>query len=175
MNQWEYSHEETVVLEQRAKKLAEALQFKGQRKEIAYVAVVTVGNEDFGIPVKSLVEVVKAPSITRVPELPDWMRGIVQVRGQLMTVVDLARWFRISTSTRCEFLAILSGPPGLLGLQIETIVDFRTIYADEIVQTLQVSESTTSRPFRATTRDLLTLLDTTRLFNSQQLILGANE
>lgn len=92
-----------------------------------------------------------------------------------MTVVDLARWFRISTSSRGEFLAILSGPPGLLGLQIETIVDFRTVYADEIVQTLPGSEATTGRPFQATTLDLLTILDTARLFNSQQLILSMNE
>ncbi len=175
MNQWEYSAEENLILEQRAKKLAPALQSERQRKQIAYVAVVTVGNEQFGIPVKSLVEVVKIPLITRVPELPDWMRGIVQVRGQLMTVVDLARWFRVSTTSRSEFLAILSGPPGLLGLQVDTIVGFRTVYADEIVQTLQVSETTTGRPFRATTRDLLTLLDTARLFNSQQLILGMRE
>jgi len=175
MNRWEYSPEESAILDQRAKILATALQSKKQRKQIAYVAVVTVGSEQFGIPVKSLVELVKTPFITRVPELPAWMRGIVQVRGQLMTVVDLARWFRVSTSCRGEFLAILSGPPGLIGLLVETIVGFRTVYADEIVQTLQVSESTTGRPFRATTHDLLTLLDTTRLFNSQQLIFGMNE
>lgn len=175
MNQWEYSLEETEVLEQRAKKLATALQSEKRRKEMSHVAVVTVGKEHFGIPVKSLVEVIKMPLVTRVPDLPDWIRGIVQVRGQLMTVIDLARWFRIATSCRGELLAILTGPPGLLGLQIETIVDFRTVYADEIVQTLQVSESTTSRPFQATTRDLLTLLDTTRLFSSQQIIFGTNE
>jgi purine-binding chemotaxis protein CheW len=175
MNQWEYSVEETEILEQRAKKLATALQSTKRRKEISHVAVVTVGKEHFGIPVKSLVEVIKTPLITGVPELPDWIRGIVQVRGQLMTVIDLARWFRISTSSRCEFLAIVNGPPGLLGLQIETTEGFRTVYADEVVQTLQISESTTSRPFRATTRDLLTLLDITRLFSSQQIILGAGE
>lgn len=175
MNEENYNAEEIQVLERRAQTLAVETATEKEREKFSYVAVITVGNESFGIAVKSFVEVVKTPSITRVPDLPEWISGIVQIRGELITVVDMARWFRIASSGKCDLLAIVAGPPGLLGLQIETTVGFRIVYADEIVQTLKSAVSTTGRPFQATTRDLLTLIDTKQLFKNQQIIIGGSE
>lgn len=174
MNQWDYSPEEIEILDERAQMIAIELEIKKKRSEFAQVAVVTVGNEKFGVPVKSLIEVVKTPSITVLPDLPEWILGIVQVRGELISVVDLAKWFRISVVERSNFVAIVQGPPGRLGLQIEDIVNFRTVYKDEVVQTLHVGEAKTGRPIHATTIDLLTLLDTRRLFESPHIIIGGS-
>lgn len=175
MEHTEYSAEEIKILEQRALELSRSSDKEDRGRVVARLAVIAVGNEQFGIPVHSLVEVVKLPSITRLPELPDWITGIVQIRGKLISVVDLARWFRIQSAEESDFLAILSGPPGLLGLRIESVVDFREVYSDEIVQTIQGAELSAGRPIAATTRDLLTILDAERLFNNRQIIIGVRE
>ena len=48
-----------------------------------------LGNELFDIDVASVREVLEASQITRVPTAPDYMRGMVNVRGQATPVVDL--------------------------------------------------------------------------------------
>lgn len=175
MNDMEYSAEETEILEQRARELSRSIEKEDKGEVVARLAVISVGNEQFGIPVHSLVEVVRMPSITRLPELPEWITGIVQIRGKLISVVDLAHWFRIPSLEESDFLAILSGPPGMLGLRIGGVVDFREVFSDEIVQTIQGAELSAGRPIAATTRDLLTILDSDRLFNNRQIIIGVRD
>ena len=48
-----------------------------------------LGNELFAINVGQVREVLELPRITRVPTAPDFMRGVVNVRGQATPVVDL--------------------------------------------------------------------------------------
>ena len=52
-----------------------------------------LGSELFAIRVDQVREVLEISQITRVPTAPDYMRGVVNVRGQSTTVVDLRRKF----------------------------------------------------------------------------------
>jgi purine-binding chemotaxis protein CheW len=45
----------------------------------------------FGIPVKLVQEVMPAPPVTPVPLAPCWVAGLVNLRGQVLTVIDLRR------------------------------------------------------------------------------------
>lgn len=50
---------------------------------------VGVGGAEFGIPAERVREVLRPPPLTRVPFAPDGVRGIAQVRGTVLAVVDL--------------------------------------------------------------------------------------
>jgi chemotaxis signal transduction protein len=50
---------------------------------------VSVGGAEFGIPAGRVREVLRPPPLTRVPFPPDGVRGVAQVRGTVMAVVDL--------------------------------------------------------------------------------------
>lgn len=55
--------------------------------------------ETFGINVFKVREVMRIPSITRAPEMPPAVEGMVSLRGVLVPVVDLAKYIGISTDT----------------------------------------------------------------------------
>ena len=48
-----------------------------------------VGKELFGIPVAGVHEVLEIPKITPVPRTPDFMRGVINLRGEVVPVLDL--------------------------------------------------------------------------------------
>lgn len=48
-----------------------------------------LGNESFGLPVSSVKEILRAGSITHVPHAPNSVRGVTNMRGRVLPVVDL--------------------------------------------------------------------------------------
>ena len=52
-----------------------------------------LGDEFFAINVAQVREVLELPLITKVPGAPDYMRGVINVRGKATPVVDLRRKF----------------------------------------------------------------------------------
>jgi purine-binding chemotaxis protein CheW len=137
----------------------------------AVVAVVGIGGEQIGIPVEFLRNIVRTPPISRLPGTPPWLLGLVQVRGDLLTAVDLGRWLRIEKASEARFLAVLEGPRGRLGVVAESVSGFREISRDEVAQRLVISESGT--PILSMTRDLVTVIDAARLLESPQVVIAA--
>jgi purine-binding chemotaxis protein CheW len=52
-----------------------------------------VGRETYGVPITSLREIVRVPEITAVPDAPDYLEGIINLRGRIISVVDLRKRF----------------------------------------------------------------------------------
>jgi purine-binding chemotaxis protein CheW len=52
-----------------------------------------VGRETYGIPIASLHEIVRVPEITAVPDAPAYMEGVINLRGKIVSVLDLRKRF----------------------------------------------------------------------------------
>jgi purine-binding chemotaxis protein CheW len=52
-----------------------------------------VGRETYGVPITSLHEIVRVPEITAVPDSPDYVEGVINLRGKIVSVVDLRKRF----------------------------------------------------------------------------------
>jgi len=50
-----------------------------------------VGRETFGVPITSLHEIVRVPEITAVPDAPDFVEGVINLRGKIVSVLDLRK------------------------------------------------------------------------------------
>lgn len=59
-----------------------------------------VGREDFGVDVKKVEGVISLVNITRMPRTPDFVEGIINLRGQIVAVVDLAARLGIEATDR---------------------------------------------------------------------------
>ena len=53
-----------------------------------------IGRETFGIPIGMVREIVRVPEITSVPNAPDYIEGVINLRGRIVPVVDLRKRFR---------------------------------------------------------------------------------
>jgi len=52
-----------------------------------------VGRETFGAPITSLHEIVRVPEITVVPDAPECVEGVINLRGKIVSVIDLRKRF----------------------------------------------------------------------------------
>lgn len=52
-----------------------------------------VGRETYGVPITSLHEIVRVPEITAVPDAPEYMEGVINLRGKIVSVLDLRKRF----------------------------------------------------------------------------------
>jgi len=52
-----------------------------------------IGRETFGVPIGLVHEIVRVPDITAVPEAPDCIEGVINLRGKIVSVVDLRKRF----------------------------------------------------------------------------------
>lgn len=159
------------ILEQRAEKLAQATDTETQREVAETVVVVTAGPETFGLPIRGVREIMRAPKVARL-ELPKpWLMGIAQVRGEVVSVIDLPRLLGVGTlRTRNPLLALVEGPPGQLGVLFDEVVDVREIYRDEVSSDTLLRERFATKPILGATRDLVVIIDTGRLFSSDDVV-----
>ena len=62
--------------------------------------------ETFGINVFKVREVMRIPAITRAPEMPASVEGMVSLRGVLVPVIDLAKYIGITTESKPEIMIV---------------------------------------------------------------------
>lgn len=53
-----------------------------------------VGRETFGVPIELVHEIVRVPEITSVPDSPDYIEGVINLRGKIVSIVDLRKRFK---------------------------------------------------------------------------------
>ena len=64
--------------------------------------VFSLGGEKFGIPIRQVIELDRLPRITPVPNVPAWVRGITNLRGEIVPVLDLGLLLGMGRSERLE-------------------------------------------------------------------------
>lgn len=157
-----------AILERRARALAQVPPALGERRLIDTVALVGIGAEVFGVPVDGVREIVRTPPITPLPSLPAWLPGIVQIRGEILNAVHLARWLGIEERGPGPYLVVLAGGEVPCGLLVSSVLGFRQVYADELATELRAGDQG-RRPISHTTLDLVSLLDHAALTRSPDL------
>ncbi len=93
-----------------------------------------VGTEEYGLDIGSITEVIRPLKITPLPRMPQFIEGVVNIRGTIIPIVDLRKRFALATihdNVRKMRMMITKGavPPsandalGLLGLVVDGVHD----------------------------------------------------
>jgi len=136
-----------------------------------------IGAEDFAIEVSSVVEIVGIQHITQVPDMPAFMRGVINLRGRVIPVVDVRRRFNLEDraydARTCIVVVNLAGVT--TGLIVDTVNEVLSIPADLISPPPSVQGNRRSRFVRGVGRvadgiKLLLDLDKFLLESEQQSI-----
>lgn len=55
-----------------------------------------IGQEDFGLDISDVIEIVGIQKITEVPDMPDYIRGVINLRGKVISVMDVRLRFNMA-------------------------------------------------------------------------------
>jgi len=92
------------------------------------IAVISVGGEEFGLDIARVVEILRAQRIYRLPQLPSFFSGVINIRQDVVPLVDLRLRFGLSPASRKERVVVVrlgSEKVGLLVDSVEEIIDIQ--------------------------------------------------
>lgn len=72
---------------------------KEQRVRTLHITFI-VGWYEMALPLGAMQEIGDMPTITPLPHLPAWIKGIVQIRGEILSVVDFQQLFKLREDRR---------------------------------------------------------------------------
>ncbi|OQB14390.1 MAG: Chemotaxis protein CheW [Firmicutes bacterium ADurb.Bin193] len=95
----------------------------------------SVDNEIFGIDLKYVIEIVGMHDITPVPKLPDYIKGIINLRGNIYPVMDIRMRFKNKPTeyTARTSVVILNYRDVCLGVIVDNAIEVATITSEEIL------------------------------------------
>ncbi|MEW6321014.1 MAG: chemotaxis protein CheW [Acidobacteriota bacterium] len=101
----------------------------------------TIDDETYAVPVLKVREIIKLLAITPVPQTPPHVRGVVNLRGKVIPVVDLRLKFgfdgRDLTDRTCIVVVDVALPAGalLMGVVVDAVSEVLSISAGEVEPT----------------------------------------
>lgn len=107
-----------------------------QRHDLEQSQYVTfsLNDEIYGIDALSVQEIIELTNITRVPHLPEFMKGVINLRGTIIPVVDLKTKFNMKTGPYKKHTCIIvtEFKDSLMGLIVDDVFDVISIARSSI-------------------------------------------
>ena len=92
-----------------------------------------LGRESYGLPVLGVREIIRLCPITPVPRMPGYLKGVINLRGQVIPILDLRAKFQLATGSygeRACIIVVQVGAPPATVMLMGAIVDA----VEEVVQ-----------------------------------------
>lgn len=101
-----------------------------------------VGRETFGVPIHLVHEIVRIPEITGVPESPDYIEGVINLRGKIVSIVDLRKRFgeKQIASDRKNRVMVVEVDKKLVGLIVDSASEVLKLPVEDVENPPRVFE-----------------------------------
>jgi len=100
-------------------------------EELAQIVTFHVGQEEFGLDIGAITEAIRPLPVTQLPRMPQFIEGVINLRGVIIPVVDLRKRFgltEIRNNPRTMRMIIIrgalhgtGGPQKLLALAVDSV------------------------------------------------------
>lgn len=107
----------------------------------------SLANEEYGMPVLTVREIIKMLDITGVPQVPAYVKGVINLRGKVIPVIDLRLKFGLPSSDYTERTCVIvveaatTGGKVMMGLIVDTVSEVMSITSEEIEPTPEFGDS----------------------------------
>ena len=93
-----------------------------------------VGNEEFGLDILRVQEIIRLRDLTRVPNMPDFVDGVINLRGQVIPVIGLRRRFGLEASEADKRTRIVVAEVNgnVLGFVVDQVSEVLRIASDTV-------------------------------------------
>lgn len=98
------------------------------------LVIFMLAKEEYGLPITKVQEINRMVSITRLPQTPDFMEGVINLRGRVIPVIDLRKRFQlaeavINDDTR---IIIVDVDGQTLGIVVDAVTEVVRLQADSV-------------------------------------------
>ena len=114
-------------------------------QERQYV-VFKLGDEHYGVDIEKVKEINRLTNITRVPRSPKFVEGVMNLRGEILPIIDLRKRFELEKAeindfTRIIVIDINDKRTGFIVDYVEGVEKISDTYIDELTASLEIGET----------------------------------
>ena len=104
----------------------------------------TVNNEEYGIDIMSVLEIKGWTDTTRLPNQPDYLRGVLNLRGAIVPIIDLRHRFGEgqTEASSTNVVIIVSIQQRYIGILVDAVSDIMTVSQKDIQDIPNIDGST---------------------------------
>jgi len=166
------SEEKKRILKQRAKALAREPEAEEGAQEYLEVVEFSLAYEKYGIESSYVREVYPLTEITPLPGTPAFVLGIVNIRGQILSVVDLKKFFDLPEKglTDLNKVIILRNDGMEFGVLADAILSVRLVPLKEIQPSLPTLTDIRADYLKGVTRERLIVLEAAKILSDRRMI-----
>lgn len=138
-----------------------------------------LGEEVFAIDVSKVINILEMSNITRIPKAPDYMKGVINLRGTVLPVIDLRTKFGLpeketTVDTSIIVLSIdMTGEPILVGTLVDAVREVLELKTDEIAPSPTIGAKYNSGFIEGmwrTDEKFIMILDINKVFSTDEVI-----
>lgn len=142
------------------------------------LVVFQLGNEEFGVDIKQVREIIKLAEITTMPNSPPFVEGVINLRGQITTIMDLRKRLHLPLSESNEHtrIIILEIANEAIGMIVDSVTEVRRLSASDVDPTPSLSTDVDTEYIMGVGKlnigdqaRLLILLDLTKVLSRKEL------
>lgn len=134
----------------------------------------TIGDEVYGLEIKFVTEIIGIQEITKVPEMPEYIRGIINLRGRIIPVMDvrlrLKKTMKEYNDRTC--VIVVEVKETSVGLIVDTVSEVISIQEEHIVPPPDFNKGLGSRYINGIGKvgdEIKLLLDCNMLLNDNEV------
>ncbi|CAK8720466.1 MAG: purine-binding chemotaxis protein CheW [Candidatus Electrothrix sp. AX5] len=109
-----------------------------EKEQLMQLVGFTIGNEQFGVDILMVQEIIRSAPITSVPNSPEFIEGVINLRGNIIPVIELRKrlnLFQLGSSSKESWILILDINGRVTGFIV-----------DSVTRVLKILESTIEPP-----------------------------
>ncbi|NZA25741.1 chemotaxis protein CheW [Luteimonas sp. SJ-92] len=135
----------------------------------------TLGDEHYGVDILKVQEIRGYDSVTRVPDAPDYIKGVINLRGTIVPVIDLRLKLHLAEARYDSFtvMIVLNVEERVVGIVVDGVSDVIPLSHEQIRPTPEFGASVDTRfisGIGTVDERMLILLDIERLLDSADLV-----
>ncbi|HAS82870.1 MAG TPA: chemotaxis protein CheW [Verrucomicrobia bacterium] len=133
-----------------------------------------IADEEFAIPIGHVIEIVGIQKITEVPDMPNFVKGVINLRGKVIPVMDVRLRFKLQEAEYNDRTCVVVVSVGevTIGLVVDTVSEVVTIPETDIAPPPRFSSAASGRYVSGMGKigdAVKIIIDTTKLLRDEEL------
>jgi purine-binding chemotaxis protein CheW len=168
------AEERKNILRQRARGLARQTEVSTQPLESMEVVEFLLAHERYAAESRFVSQIFPLREFTPVPATPEFLLGLVNVRGRILAVIDIRRFFELPERgiTDLNKVIVLRTPLMELGILADAVLGIRSVAVDGMTTTLPTLTGIRAEYLKGVTSELVAVLDAPRLLSDPRIVVN---
>lgn len=154
--------------------------FSDQTSELLQLVSFNIGSEEFGVDILKVQEINRMVEITRVPQAPHYVEGVINLRGKVIPIIDLRKRFNLEVKEydKNTRIVVVDINGSIMGMVVDSVSEVLRLPSNTIEPPPEIVAGINSEYIKGVAKledRLLIFLDLSKVIDIAEIAAIANQ